>query len=205
MSKFLKCACANCGGHIEFPAEGIGATIPCPHCGWQTELALETPPVLTARPKRNLKWIIAGGVILLIGVVGVTGALIVASRVMKKVRTSQASPRSVARATNAVPDTKIPSTPASKLINDFSFSIVSIEKAPSSTLAYAAGVLKNETDKQRFGVTVELDLFDKDGAKLGTAKDYVALIEPRAEWKFRALLVRRNVASAKVAGIKEQK
>src|SRR5208283_2266131 len=34
----FKCACQNCGGHIEFPAGGVGQTILCPHCGWQTIL-----------------------------------------------------------------------------------------------------------------------------------------------------------------------
>jgi hypothetical protein len=27
-----KCSCAHCGQHIEFPAEGVGMTVPCPTC-----------------------------------------------------------------------------------------------------------------------------------------------------------------------------
>ena len=68
----------------------------------------------------------------------------------------------------------------------------------------AAGALKNETDKQRFGVTVEIDLLDTAGVKIGSAKDYAPVIEPRTEWKFRALLVQKKVASARVADVKEQ-
>jgi DNA-directed RNA polymerase subunit RPC12/RpoP len=30
---YLKNACARCGKHIEFPAQGIGQKIACPHCG----------------------------------------------------------------------------------------------------------------------------------------------------------------------------
>jgi hypothetical protein len=32
-SEFLKAVCPGCGGHIEFPPNGIGWKISCPHCG----------------------------------------------------------------------------------------------------------------------------------------------------------------------------
>jgi Zn-dependent protease with chaperone function len=32
-------ACENCGQHIEFPSEGAGLNVPCPHCGQETTLA----------------------------------------------------------------------------------------------------------------------------------------------------------------------
>ena len=202
-TKYLKCACVSCAGHIEFPADAIGSTVPCPHCGWQTELTLEAPPVLSTPSSRSLKWIIAGGVILLVGVVGVVAALIVASRVMKKGRAS----RPVARTAAAI-NNQTRSKPALESsinrINDFSFSGVAVENIPGSTLIYARGTLKNETENQRFGVTVEIELLDKSGVKIGTAKDYVDLIEARAEWKFRASVLQKNVASARVANVKEQ-
>ncbi|HEY0550237.1 MAG TPA: FxLYD domain-containing protein, partial [Verrucomicrobiae bacterium] len=90
------------------------------------------------------------------------------------------------------------------LTNGFSVSKTVIEKTSGSSLAYASGSLKNDTDKQRFGVTVELELMDSKGGKIGTAKDYAAIIEPNMEWKFRALLVQKNVAAARVANVKEQ-
>ena len=65
-NKFLKCACAHCGGHIEFPADGLGSIIPCPHCGAETELVLEVPPVLATRSSRGLMWFVIGAVILLV-------------------------------------------------------------------------------------------------------------------------------------------
>src|SRR6185312_10720086 len=37
---FSKCDCRHCGGHIEFPAEAKGQTLPCPHCGQPTELTI---------------------------------------------------------------------------------------------------------------------------------------------------------------------
>jgi DNA-directed RNA polymerase subunit RPC12/RpoP len=30
--RFLKIPCTRCGGHIEFPTNAFGETIPCPHC-----------------------------------------------------------------------------------------------------------------------------------------------------------------------------
>src|ERR1700761_459451 len=39
-----KCACQNCGTHIEFPLEAAGMTYDCPHCQQPTELSLEAPP-----------------------------------------------------------------------------------------------------------------------------------------------------------------
>ena len=91
------------------------------------------------------------------------------------------------------------------LTNGFSTAAVSIDKPVGGALIYATGSLKNETDRQRFGVTVEIDLMGPTGVKLGATKDYTTVIEPRAEWKFRALVAPKNVASARVAEVKEQR
>jgi len=202
-AKFLKCACNSCGGRIEFPVEGIGTTVPCPHCGWHTELVLETPPVETAPPSRSLKWIIAGAVILLAGGIAITAILIAAQRRLEKAGRDASRPRVIkpTKTNGAVAKTSALSL---ALTNGFSISSVAIDKTSGSSLTYASGSLKNETDKQRFGVTVELDLLDKRGAKIGTAKDYAAIIEPKAEWRFRALLVQKDVAAARVANVREQ-
>ena len=42
-SSHLKCDCASCGNHIEFPSEAAGITIDCPHCSAQTLLRSEAP------------------------------------------------------------------------------------------------------------------------------------------------------------------
>lgn len=201
-TKFLKCACESCGGRIEFPAEGIGSTVPCPHCGWQTELKLETPLVHPANSKRSLKWIIAGAAILCIGFVAVVAILVTARRMMEKARREQDTTTVIRPASTNLVNTKPAAPVTGTVINDFSVSAVSIDK--NRSLVHAAGTLKNETEKQRFGVTVELELLDQAGMKIGMAKDYKDLIEPRAEWKFRALLVQKNVAAARVANVKEQ-
>ena len=38
VSGFVTFPCNNCSGHVEFPAEGVGQTIACPHCGLDTLL-----------------------------------------------------------------------------------------------------------------------------------------------------------------------
>ena len=45
---FAKCACSACGLHIEFPVEGLGAVIACPHCAQET--ALDIDGLATAGP-----------------------------------------------------------------------------------------------------------------------------------------------------------
>jgi len=202
-SKFLKCSCAHCGGHIEFPADGIGATIPCPHCARETELTLDTPETESPAIARNRKWIIAGLVILVVGIVGVAGALVTARRLMAKARQRAAAAQS---ARSARPNAAARSAArAGQVLNDFSMSAVTLERKPDSSLVYAVGAIRNGTDKQRFGVTVEVDLLDQAGAKVGTAKDYRDVIEPRESWTFRAsVLVPKNVAAARVTAIHER-
>lgn len=34
--RFYKCPCSSCDGHIEFPEEGVGLSVACPHCGKMT-------------------------------------------------------------------------------------------------------------------------------------------------------------------------
>src|ERR1035437_2322860 len=47
---FHKTVCTGCGGHVEYPEESEGATVPCPHCGknlflYRAIRAVGTPPV----------------------------------------------------------------------------------------------------------------------------------------------------------------
>lgn len=206
-TKFLKCPCQHCGGHIEFPVDGIGATIPCPHCARPTELALEIPAHLIQRPGRGRKWFIAGAIILVVGAVAIIAILITAQRLMDKTRQkNEAFRRSTLPVirTNAATKSN-PQSPTAKNINGFSVSPVTIDKTAGSSLAYATGTLKNDTDRQRFGVSVELEVLDATGAKVGVAKDSAQILEPGGEWKFRALLVQKKAASARVSDVKEQK
>ncbi len=195
---FLKCSCAQCGGHIEFPAEGLGLSIDCPHCAQPTELALVLPAPTSAFDSRNRKWIMAGAMVLMVGVAGVVGALILAQRLAKKARAADA--RSIVLAAPKA----TPPAPRAENFDGFSAAPARIESTAGSTLVYAVGTIKNETEKPRYGVTVELGLFDAAGTRLGSARDYKDTIEPRGRWSFRALLVQKSVTEARVSSVREQ-
>ena len=168
-------------------------TVECPHCHAQTQLE----PIQKAR--RNISRL------LIFAVVGI--ALAVALLVLLKQRKSKledapnlAAPRQV---TNTVSAPSEPSRPKSrddlKLLGN-----VSVEKAKNSRLSYAMGTLKNDSEHQRYGVKVEVDLFDAGGNKLpNTANDYVQTLEPRKEWNFRALVLEPKAVTAKLASIQE--
>ncbi|HMC28709.1 MAG TPA: FxLYD domain-containing protein, partial [Verrucomicrobiae bacterium] len=93
---------------------------------------------------------------------------------------------------------------APKSVDDFKVSKITLQKTPGSSLVYAIGTLRNNSDYQRFGVRVELDLLDATGKKIGSTKDYVKIIEPRREWRFRALVLAPKTASVRVGKINEE-
>jgi hypothetical protein len=114
------------------------------------------------------------------------------------------------QAASASANTKTPSSPpvtakenSALNTNSLTVSRIALDKPKGSTLVYATGTVRNESDRQRFGVKVELDLFDQANVKIGTASDYQQMIEPKAEWRFRALVIEPKAASAKLAAIKE--
>ena len=190
-SKYLKGECQQCGGHVEFPAEAAGTTIECPHCGQVTELLLAVPKSEPSVPTKAIVYTIIAIVILIGGLIGTQVALKRAKRLVEQKR--DASP---------MPATKQPTAdPVPK--DGFRVSSVTLEKTPGSSLVYAVGTVRNITNRQRFGVTVELELLDDTGKKIGDAKDYQNVIEPNGEWQFRALVVHAKTASAKVSAIKE--
>ena len=55
-TKHLKGECQHCGGHLSFPAEGIGLTATCPHCGQETELFLATPKQESTVPAKAIAY-----------------------------------------------------------------------------------------------------------------------------------------------------
>ena len=109
----------------------------------------------------------------------------------EETETTAESPKSTAQAAPA------------KSIDDFKVSKINLQKSPGSSLVYAVGTVRNDSDVQRFGVRIELDLLDAAGRKIGSTKDYVKVIEPRREWRFRALVLARGTASVKLAKIGE--
>jgi len=198
-TKYLKGECQHCHGHIEFPAESAGLTTTCPHCGKQTELFLAAPKDEPTIPRATIVYTIIAVVILGAGLVGAIIALKMAQRTISH-KNDEAIAQAPVAPTNSTPNPDDPITQAG-----FRVSPVTIEKTKGSSLIYALGTLSNASDRQRFGVKIQFDLFDDSGQKVGAAKDYQQLIEPKSEWKFHALVVTSKATSAKVASITEEK
>lgn len=193
---FLKCACQRCGGHIEFPASGAGATVNCPHCGADTVLTAPGGSPAMAKKSRRVVWISLGLLVLVAG--GVTAAFVWRQRQKPPVS-------SATEAVTSITATTLTNTPPpSETINNFSIGKITLQKVPGSGLVYAVGTAKNTIDRQRFGVTIELNLLNENGENIGSASDYISVVEPHKSWQFKALLTSAGVASVTVADIKEQ-
>ena len=89
-------------------------------------------------------------------------------------------------------------------IHDFSIGPITLKKTPGSSLVYAVGTVINATDRQRFGVRIQLDMLDAHGNTLGSTTDYISDLEPRKSWSFNALLTVPKVARVRLVDIEEQ-
>jgi hypothetical protein len=191
--KNLRGECQHCGGPVEFHAEHVGTTAECPHCGQQTELLLAAPPEEESPVRKKA----IGFTVIAVLILG--GGLIAANIALKRAKRLQAERQQVGQVTPAKPFA--PADPFAA--QGFRVSSVMVEQGQGTSLVYAVGVIVNTSNQQRFGVKVELELHAADGTKLDTASDYQKVIEPGAEWKFRALVVDKRVAAAKISTIKE--
>jgi hypothetical protein len=110
--------------------------------------------------------------------------------------------RSDAETTNAPPVT---ADAKPKSLDDLKIGRVEIDQPKGSGLRYAVGTLKNESDHPRYGITIEVSLLDKSGQSLPTkATDYLQMLEPRKEWRFRALVLESKAVTAQVASVREE-
>jgi hypothetical protein len=183
---YLKCPCQNCGGSIEFPASGVGEVINCPHCGEQTKLVSTNSVGKLA--------IIVGLVLSVLCLA--TSGIAIYWRTKQKLNPPSLATQTLAAAT--IPKAFIE-------LNDFQFGGITLKKADGSGLVYAQGTVTNDTDRQRFGVKIELDLLNAEDHKIGSASDYLAVLEPHKAWQFNALLTEPKTVKAKLANIEEQK
>ena len=212
-SNYLKCHCQSCGNSIEFPATGVGQTTSCPHCGQSTVLATEASDaadLLSAPAPKSRGKILGVSLIVLILTGAAIGLITLRSRTnsdaatqTQKNESTTDSPAPSAPPTATEPSAPSPAT-ALKSIADLKPGTISLEKARGSSLVYAVGILRNDSTHQRFGVNIELELTDARGNKAGTAKDYRAVLEPRQEWRFRALVLDSKAVTAKMSSIREE-
>jgi DNA-directed RNA polymerase subunit RPC12/RpoP len=90
--KQLKGACDRCQAPLEFPADSIGLTARCPHCGEQTELLLAPPPVDDSVARKVIAWTAAGVLAIAVGVAAPLIGLKFFEKKLAQRRASQAAP-----------------------------------------------------------------------------------------------------------------
>jgi DNA-directed RNA polymerase subunit RPC12/RpoP len=210
---YIKSACSHCGGHIEAPAEGAGMWVRCPHCGQKTQLtdsagkpsaAKSDSDSTTADWSDRRLWIFVVGVVVV--------AAVLAAFWLRRTRQSfeqlgnlHITAISQPKPTPTFAPAPAPeSEPQSDLWKGLKPAAVTIQKTGNSRLIYAVGLIRNDTDKQRFGVKVTLDVLDSKREKLGTTSDYTQFIDAHKEWNFRALVTDPKATSAKVTAITEE-
>ena len=213
-SNYLKCHCQNCRNSIEFPAAGLGQTTACPHCGQPTVLAVdasdavETPSALAPQLRGKIVGVSLAVLILVGTAIGLMAWRNRSAHAGNEEAKSKTEPTATASSISPKPTAAEPTAPpapsAPKSISDLKPGPITLEKAKGSSLVYAVGILRNDSTHQRFGVHIELELTDARGNKAGTAKDYRAVLEPRQEWRFRALVLDSKAVAAKVSSIREE-
>jgi hypothetical protein len=195
---FSKCACQHCGGHIEFPTHGAGRTIACPHCGAATLLAPgQTAPLEIGGGRAARQRVFS---VITIGAIVLVAAGGAAYWCLRNATAAAAKPA----APVAVPVRPPKPAPPADSWHGLKAGRVTLEKTGDGGLIYAVGTLRNETQRQRFGVKVELEVLDAHGNKIGSATDYIEVIEPDKEWKFKALVTDRTAREARLMRVTEQ-
>ena len=230
---FQKCACQNCGDSIEFPAQGVGLSIDCPHCNQRTlltgnvesplpETSEETPsapPVPRPVPEplsesKKTKTFAVIGTLLVLGVLaGVATWYFKAGPGRRRSESaSLALPRDPSSPPSSAANAEVlpkgttntgTATKAEKSLDDLKPGPVTLEKAKFGSLVYAVGKLKNDSAHQRFGVKIEIECKDAKGRPAGKASDYTQVIEPGQEWRFQALVLDSKATTGSVVDLQE--
>ncbi len=73
-----------------------------------------------------------------------------------------------------------------------------LQRMKDTSLVYVVGTIKNSSEQQHQSVRVDFNLFDKKGKQIGAASDYIMILEPKAQWDFKALVVEAEAATAKL-------
>jgi len=81
------------------------------------------------------------------------------------------------------------------------FTLIDSEGSHDGFAYYVTGSIKNNTNKQYSYVQVTFNLYDANGAQLGTAMANINNLEANGTWKFKALGVTEEVASYKLSEI----
>lgn len=198
-TKPLHGLCSNCGGGITFPAERIGTSTACPHCGQPTELLLPQPELAPTIPRRAIVWTLIAVLVLVGGLVASLIALKRAQRLVTRQKLAEVVPVQPSPPAGAV------GAAASRGIEMDGFEVfaVQLERPAPGSRAYAVGTVANRLDRPRQSVRLELDLFNAAGQKVGVAMDSTPGIEPGGRWQFRAPVIVPEAVAARLASVQE--
>jgi hypothetical protein len=72
---YFKCACQRCGKRIEFPSNGVGMTVDCPHCGKPTVLGVAPDSAPATKSKKAL-WMATALIAVVVIAAGGIGAFL---------------------------------------------------------------------------------------------------------------------------------
>jgi hypothetical protein len=188
-TKRLMGVCSECGGSIQFPAELIGTTTTCPRCRKQTELRLESPPEEPSVPRKAIVWTAVAVVILVGGLI----ASLVALKRFEHLAERQKDPATAAAGAKD-----------GAVFSGLEVSAISLGRGQGRDGNHVVGTVVNASGRRRSQVTLEFDLLDARGQKVGVAQAYRPVFEPGARWEFKLPVAGESKAvSAKVASIKE--
>lgn len=70
-----------------------------------------------------------------------------------------------------------------------------------SFATYIVGSVKNNTNKQYKYVQVEVNLYDADGAQVGSTLANTNNLEPGGTWKFKTMATTKDFASYKIKNV----
>ena len=179
--------------------QNCGTTIPdnsafCPDCGATQNLARTpvSPPVQPGTPaKKNKKGCLAA---LIIGAIVIVVIIIATSGGKKDGASTQASPNNTTETSTA------PSTPANSWDGKFDISNATLT-GTSSIDTKITGTLTNLTDREYSYVQIEFNLYDADGAQIGSTLTNLNNLEANGIWKFEAYALEDGVKSFKIKNI----
>ncbi len=217
-SRYFKCLCQHCRGRIEFPIEGVGTTVACPHCGEETDLSLPESDEVDRAVERTRGWAIGGLIVLVLLLVAAFVAVHMLQNIAPRVRQARgvisrpslpAKPGTATQNPSTLSGTATAadsSPPAGWLrTNELAISPIGLATQPGSPLMHATGTVVNLLARKRFDVVVELQLLDADGNELRQIRNTRAVLEPSARWDFRVVIPDAAAKSARVIAVRAER
>jgi hypothetical protein len=228
-----QCTCATCGQVIEYRANQAGLIINCPKCDEKSQLPsipaapepdaffYSPPPDIpefkecpicrtrldlaakscsacdeeTRRKKRAKLFIIIGiSSFAALCVIGVAGFFLM--------RFFARQPKPVSGGhiyfEQAVPR-------GAKSIKDLFPGKFVLEKKRGSDLLIGVGDVSNISEYMHFDIKIDLDVLDKNGAKIGTVNDYCSVLAPHGVWHVIATVDKPGAMSVRFGKLSETK